>query len=78
MADTKDYEELVKKLSISAKNGNAQSQYHLGVLYNDGKGVEKDYEQAASWYLKAAQQGHQKAQLYLGLLYQNGRGVERD
>ena len=78
MADTKDYGELVKKLLISAKNGNAQSQYHLGVLYNDGKGVEKDYKQAASWYLKAAQQGHQKAQLYLGLLYQNGRGVERD
>ena len=78
MADTKDYEELAKKLLILAEKGDSKSQYHLGVLYNDGKGVPKDYSQAASWYLKAAQQGHQKAQLYLGLLYQNGRGVERD
>ena len=78
MVDTKDYGEFAKKLLASAQKGNAQSQYHLGVLYNDGKGVEKDYRQAASWYLKAAQQGHQKAQLYLGLLYQHGRGVARD
>lgn len=78
MPDTKDYEQLARKLLLSAQKGDAKSQYHLGILYNDGKGVEKDYGQAASWYLKAAQQGHQKAQLYLGLLYQYGRGVQRD
>ena len=78
MADAKNYEQLAQKLLPLAQQGDAKSQYHLAVLYNDGKGVPKDYGQAASWYLKAAQQGHQKAQLYLGLLYQNGRGVERD
>ena len=78
MANETNYQELAKKLSVLAEKGDAKSQYHLGVLYNDGKGVEKDYAQAASWYLKAAQQGHPKAQLYLGLLYQNGHGVQRD
>lgn len=78
MPENADYIELAKKLLVQAQKGDAKSQYHLGVLYNDGKGVPKDYEQAASWYLKAAQQGHQKAQLYLGLLYQNGRGVQQD
>ena len=78
MANETNYQELVKKLLTLAEKGDAKSQYHLGVLYNDGKGVEKDYTQAASWYLKAAQQGHSKAQLYLGLLYQNGSGVQRD
>lgn len=78
MANETNYQELAKKLSVLAEKGDAKSQYHLGVLYNDGKGVPKDYEQAAAWYLKAAVQGHSKAQLYLGLLYQNGRGVPRN
>ena len=78
MPDAKDYTELAKKLLSEAQKGNSQAQYHLGVLFNDGKGVTKDYKQAASWYLKAANQGHQKAQLYLGLLFLNGRGVAKD
>lgn len=78
MPDAKDYAELAKKLLAAAQKGNSQAQYHLGVLFNDGKGVTKDYKQAASWYLKAANQGHQKAQLYLGLLFLNGRGVTKD
>ncbi len=54
MADTKDYEQIAKRLQVQAQKGDAKSQYHLGILYNDGKGVTKDYGQAASWYLKAA------------------------
>lgn len=78
MADTKDYEALAKKLLPLAQKGNVQALYQLGVLFNDGKGLQKDYSKAAQCYRKAAEQGHQKAQLYLGLLYQNGRGVEQD
>lgn len=65
----------MKDLISSAENGDAKSQYHLAVLYHDGKGVPKDYVQAAYWYRKAAEQGHVKAQLYLGLLYFKGYGV---
>ena len=65
----------MKDLIALAENGDAKSQYHLGVLYHDGKDVQKDYVQAAYWYRKAAEQGHVKAQLYLGLLYSRGYGV---
>ncbi len=68
----------MNELISSAENGDAKSQYHLAVLYQDGKGVPKDYVQAAYWYRKAAEQGHVKAQLYLGLLYSKGYGVPKN
>ncbi|MBR0203611.1 MAG: sel1 repeat family protein, partial [Synergistaceae bacterium] len=67
-----DYASLIPKLLILAQKGEAKAQYHLGVLFNDGKGVPQDFVQAAKWYTQAASQGHIKAQLYLGLLYQKG------
>ena len=73
-----DYTSLIPKLLILAQKGEAKAQYHLGVLFNDGKGVPQDFTQAAKWYTQAASQGHVKAQLYLGLLYQKGQGVEQD
>lgn len=73
-----DYASLIPKLLILAQKGEAKAQYHLGVLFNDGKGVPQDFAQAAKWYTQAASQGHIKAQLYLGLLYQKGQGVEQD
>ena len=73
-----DYASLIPKLLILAQKGEAKAQYHLGVLFNDGKGVPQDFVQAAKWYTQAASQGHIKAQLYLGLLYQKGQGVEQD
>ena len=73
-----DYTSLIPKLLILAQKGEAKAQYHLGVLFNDGKGVPQDFTQAAKWYTQAASQGHTKAQLYLGLLYQKGQGVEQD
>ena len=78
MPDTQNYEHLINKLIPLAENGDAKSQYHLGVLYHDGKGVEQNYVQAAFWYRKAAEQGHNKAQLYLGLLYSRVYGVPQN
>ena len=56
MPDTQNNEQLINKLLHSAENGDAKSQYHLGVLYHDGKGVDQNYVQAAYWYRKAAEQ----------------------
>ena len=41
--------------------GNAAAQYHLGVCYEDGKGVAQDDTKAVEWYQKAAAQGHASA-----------------
>ena len=78
MAESENYEQLISRLIPSAENGDAKSQYHLAVLYHDGKELPKDYVQAAYWYRKAAEQGHDKAQLYLGILCFKGYGVPKN
>ena len=54
------------------------AQFNLGVLYNDGRGVQQDYAAAALWYRKAADQGHAGAQCNLAILYNHGTGFAQD
>jgi TPR repeat protein len=61
-----------------AKQGNADAQYNLGVMYNEGQGVPEDDNAAFKWYTLAAEQGNAGAQVILGLIYDNGRGVPQD
>ena len=53
-------------------------QFNLGVMYENGRGVEKDEAEAVKWYRKAAEQESAVAQFYLGVMYANGRGVAKD
>ena len=62
----------------AAENGNAKSQYRLGLRFERGVGSAPDYARAADWYRKAARQGMRRAAFRLGLLYQDGRGIGRD
>ena len=41
----------------SAEQGNATAQNNIGMLYLNGKGVNKDHDQAKLWLQKAADQG---------------------
>ncbi len=61
-----------------AEQGNANAQYNMGVLYDEGYGVDKNYETARSWYEKAAAQNYAKAEHNLGIMYQEGHGVPAD
>lgn len=61
-----------------AEQGIAEAQYYLGLMYDDGKGVERDAAQAAEWYRKAAEQGIAAAQSNLGAMYETGDGVQTD
>lgn len=49
-----------------AARGTAQDQYHLGLMYQAGHGVDKSVKQARTWLHKAASAGHAEAQLALG------------
>ncbi len=60
---------------LRANAGNAQEQYLLGVMYEQGKGVPQNYDQAMIWYRKAADQKHSAALLSVGNLYDKGIGV---
>lgn len=51
-----------------AEQGNARSQYNLGLCYAIGEGVAKDYKQAVYWYRKAADQGNETAKWALRIL----------
>ena len=49
--------------------------YHVGVLYESGRGgLPKDEAQAVSWYRKAAEAGEVRGMYSLGVMYENGGG----
>ncbi len=58
-----------------ADRGDADAQYNLGVMYNNGDGVPRDYAEAMKWHRKAADQGNGNAQFHLGFMYDHGRGM---
>jgi len=53
----------------------AQSQYNLGVLYDNGHGVEQNFAEAAHLYSLAAASGLAEAQFNLACSYEMGQGV---
>lgn len=61
-----------------AEEGYAEAQYYLGMMYDDGKGVERDATLAAEWYRRAAEHGIAAAQSNLGAMYETGDGVQTD
>lgn len=61
-----------------AEEGNAEAQYKLGRMYEEGLGLPQDSKEAFKWYLKAAEKGSAKAQYKLGTMYTLGKGVTRD
>jgi hypothetical protein len=73
-----DNTETAKWYRKAADQGDADAQYKLGLLYDNGQGVPLDYAEAAKWYRKAADQENADAQFKLGLLYDNGQGVPQD
>jgi TPR repeat protein len=65
-----------KEFHAAAEEGHADSQFNLGLMYENGIGVSKDEKEAVAWYLKAALQGNSNAQYNLAVLYENGRGSD--
>ena len=55
--------------SHAAQQGHSISQYNLGAMFNDGKGVPKDLMVAEAWYERAAAQNNSKAMIQIGDLY---------
>lgn len=53
----------------AAKQGFARSQNELGLLYEDGEGVEQDNEQAKYWFELAAKNGHAGGMNNLAAVY---------
>lgn len=62
----------------SAKQGNVEAQYSLGIYYLYGYGTSYDCEKAIHWLTRAAENGYETAQYHLALLYTYGEKVKCD
>ena len=61
-----------------ARQGHANAQYNLGVMYDKGHGVPRNKVTAIKWYKRAAEQGVPQAQYNLGGIYEKGGGVPQN
>ena len=69
-----NYDGAVKYWKMAAKLGDVEAHFHLGVMYQRGRGVEKDEEKAVHYYEKAAIGGNPHARYNLGCYERrNGR-----
>jgi len=66
-----------EKTQESAKQGNADAQCYLALIYYRGK-TPQDYKKALYWYTKSAEQGCVWAQYNLALKYYSGNGTPHD
>jgi TPR repeat protein len=73
-----DYKAAYEEWLPLAELGDAEAQFNMGVLHDEGAGVERNLAAAAAWYRKAAEQGFLDAQTNLGVMYYHGLGVARD
>ncbi|MDG6345895.1 tetratricopeptide repeat protein, partial [Glaesserella parasuis] len=74
-AKQQNYQAAFPMFKELAEQGDVAAQFNLGIMYDNGYGVNQDYHQAAKWYQKAAEQGDAVAQFNLGNMYSDGRGV---
>lgn len=75
--EKRDYKTAHAFFQRAAIYGNAEAQYHLGMIYHFGLGVEQNPVKARGWYKEAAEQGNADAQFYLGELFYSGQGIEK-
>ena len=53
-----NYEKAFTPYKKEAEQGNAEAQFFLAYMYDDGEGTEQDKQKAFYWYTKAAEQGN--------------------
>ncbi|MBI2279675.1 MAG: sel1 repeat family protein [Bacteroidetes bacterium] len=71
----KDYIEAMNGFLRAADKGNEKAMYVIGVMYQNGQGVEVSYTEAMNWYQKAADKGESLAMYNIGGLFYNSQGV---
>lgn len=70
----KNYREARAACESPAMQGDARSQYNLGIIF----GTLSDNAMALKWTRLAVAQGLPEAELYLGRMYHYGQGLDRD
>ncbi len=73
-----NYEQAYQVWRDLAEAGDHVAMFNVGVMYAQGKGVEKDMSEAVKWYRRSAEAGYAPAQFNLGSAYLDGQGVDVD
>ena len=60
---------------VLAQDGDAQAQYRVGMMYEQGLGTDPDAKIAANWYAQAAEQNSPEGLAALSALHLKGAGV---
>lgn len=71
----KNYKLALKLHLVEAQKGNADSQYYLGIMFQDGLGTQPDPQKAKHWYEQGAQQGDRLSIFNLVLMNFYGKGL---
>jgi uncharacterized protein len=73
-----DFDTAAREFRLLAEKGDKESQYLLGLLYEEGQGVLRDDVEAAYWYARSAGQGFGDAYFALGQLFVHRKGERQD
>jgi uncharacterized protein len=73
-----DFDTAARVFSALAAKGDKEGQYYMGLLYEEGQGVDKNYQEAVNSYSNAARQGFLDAYFALGEIYLRQPGGKRD
>jgi uncharacterized protein len=75
---SRDFATALREWTPLAKQGDADAQFYLGIMYFYGLGVTQGSRSAVKWWRLAAEQGDAKSQLKLGIMYFLGEGIPKD
>ncbi len=73
-----DYVDAAEWLGKAIEHGSIDAAYELGMLYRDGRGVNRDIGRFIELMEQASRRGHPRAAYELARLYENGVFVEGD
>ncbi|MEW5787969.1 MAG: tetratricopeptide repeat protein [Pseudomonadota bacterium] len=73
-----DFEGAAREFKPLAEKGEMESQYMLGLLYEEGQGLPRDDVEASYWYARSAAQGLADAYFALGQLFVHRKGTRLD
>ena len=76
--ESKHFSSAMQYLSPLARAGNAEAQYRVAIMFQNGLGLVANETQAFAWLQQAAEQNHGLAQHGLGCCYLAGQGTVND
>ena len=76
--NNKEYDKAFESFKKACDGGNMRGCFNLGIMYEEGNGVEKDFSKAAELFKKACDGGNMHGCRNLVVMYTNGNGVEKD